>query len=542
MSDPAQFVPPFGTLLRGLGLDTLESDADFLQVDRKFLTFLVQEFARLLPFDPAFYAASYPDIAAALTHGQLASAHEHFVMNGFQEGRQPYRLPFDPAFYLARNPDLQPIHAGQGAAGLRAHYLNSGAKEGRAAHPATEPDALRWAWAMHASQVDQLASRTIEGALVQAFQQPLAEAPPIGFRGGLVLGDSAADRLLRHRRGHRAVDSFPPDTGPIGALSGAYVYGGPAYHHFGHVMAEMVHRILPARAVFDCRRLLFVGATGAPVLGGFETLAPAMQAPLLFLGVEPADVTVVRDNRVIERLHVAQQGSELQCGPLPPYLRLLADYTPARLDALHDGSTSPAKLYVSRSQLREGGLLLGERYLEQLLEAEGWSVLHPQDHTLVAQMQAYHRAESIIFLSGSACHGTELFGARGLGHVALLPRGHTPNHFFESLLRPRSRRFSTLPDATLIGSAVADRATGAVAEQLGVSILNLPAITQALRAFGLADVQQINAACYRAAALADLHAYIEFHRHRDATQPTGQCLVPEPQAAALVARCTALLA
>ena len=75
-------------------------------------------------FDPAFYLAQYPDVAAAGIDPAL-----HYVTGGAAERRMPHPL-FDTGFYLSTNPDVlrsgsNPLH----------HFLLSGAQEGRSPHP-----------------------------------------------------------------------------------------------------------------------------------------------------------------------------------------------------------------------------------------------------------------------------------------------------------------------------------------------------------------------------------------------------------------------
>ena len=542
MPPPTSYVPHIRTLLDGLGLDAIDRTSERTLVDTAFLDFLLEEFARLLPFDPDHYAHTYADVADAHRRGAVGDLHAHFIRDGFREGRLPFAEPFDTEYYLDRNADLAAVLQRHGRPGLQAHYEKDGRQEGRAGHPAIEADARRW-WSAVRRTPYRLTQRSIDGAFVQAFMSPIVADPPLGFRGGLVLGDTPADLRLRHRRGRDVVDTFPRREEPVNALPGAYVYGGPYVDHFGHTMAELIHRVLPARAMFDCKRLLFVGQGLRHEVAGFAALPPVMQAPLLFLGVDPADVTVIHDHRVVERLHVTQQGATLTGGPTAPYLRMLSEYTPARLRALGDEAAArPAtRVYVSRSQIPLGGMLLGERYLEEELAAEGWQIVHPQRLSLLGQMQTYQRAEAIIFAEGSAIHGTELFGAEALGHCVLMPRRLNRTWLFENTLRPRARRFDMLPAAVQLGTLLADEGSGALLENLGVSVLDLPAIADAVRGLGLAALDNLNLESYRAAARADLAAYIALHSAPGAHRMPGTKLVDRPSRAGFDARCRAVL-
>ena len=100
-------------------------------------------------FDPNWYLARYPDVAATGMDPAL-----HFVLRGGAEGRDP-SASFDAKEYLARYPDV----AAHGLSPLL-HYLESGKAEGRAivsvadAEPATTPPAPAFsnpaAWAVPA--------------------------------------------------------------------------------------------------------------------------------------------------------------------------------------------------------------------------------------------------------------------------------------------------------------------------------------------------------------------------------------------------------
>lgn len=63
------------------------------------------------------------------------------------------------------------------------------------------------------------------------------------------------------------------------------------------------------------------------------------------------------------------------------------------------------KLYVSRAGLGPAaGRFACEAQLEQMLQAEGYTVFHPQDHSIPDQVRQYQRASKLIFAEGSALH------------------------------------------------------------------------------------------------------------------------------------------
>lgn len=76
-------------------------------------------------FDARWYASHNPDVRAAVGKSRFS----HYRSHGWAEGRWPHPL-FDPGFYLAVNPDV----AAAGAEPFR-HYLEFGWKEGRDPNP-----------------------------------------------------------------------------------------------------------------------------------------------------------------------------------------------------------------------------------------------------------------------------------------------------------------------------------------------------------------------------------------------------------------------
>lgn len=84
-------------------------------------------------FDEAFYLQTYKDIAAAVSKGAVSSGREHYVQNGFREGRNPFA--FDPVWYSVAYPAAA-WEVGQGEfVDLRHHYVEVGAARGYQALP-----------------------------------------------------------------------------------------------------------------------------------------------------------------------------------------------------------------------------------------------------------------------------------------------------------------------------------------------------------------------------------------------------------------------
>jgi hypothetical protein len=79
---------PWGTVLQMVGgIPAPGSVSDSVTPDG--LKEALRLFIPFIPFDDGWYCKQYPDVAAAVECGLMASAHEHFISYGFFEGRTP---------------------------------------------------------------------------------------------------------------------------------------------------------------------------------------------------------------------------------------------------------------------------------------------------------------------------------------------------------------------------------------------------------------------------------------------------------------------
>ena len=209
---------------------------------------------------------------------------------------------------------------------------------------------------------------------------------------------------------------------------------------------------------------------------------PAYRSAIEFFGIGPDNLRVVNRNSLVSRLNVAEQGSNFGGGPKPGYLDMLAAYSHPRLDELCRGQPVSAKLYVSRSEIRHGGNFLGERYVQKLLAAEGFDIFHPEKWPFPAQMHRYRNAELVIFPEGSACHGTELLGARALDSVYALMRREDHLGSINAVLRPRAGKLEILTGMPSLGTVRVHPSEMRLLPELGVSTFDLERLVEAARA------------------------------------------------------------
>jgi hypothetical protein len=78
-----------------------------------------------------WYLEEYPDIAQAIREGKVESAKQHFIDDGFFEGRRPFPMDVDERWYLQQYPDVaESIRTGVVGSGQQ-HFAEDGYREGR---------------------------------------------------------------------------------------------------------------------------------------------------------------------------------------------------------------------------------------------------------------------------------------------------------------------------------------------------------------------------------------------------------------------------
>ena len=94
--------------------------------------------------DDDWYLREYPDVAAAIARGEIATALDHFCSYGYFEGRRPRVFDVDEPWYRQRYRDVATdIRRGVMASAVE-HYNTLGWQEGRAPCGALIPDVSRW--------------------------------------------------------------------------------------------------------------------------------------------------------------------------------------------------------------------------------------------------------------------------------------------------------------------------------------------------------------------------------------------------------------
>jgi hypothetical protein len=91
-----QYVPPLRVLA---GDSEVEQSETQIKLPLEAFYALLRAAFSGAAFDAAWYTATYPDVAAAISQGIVPDAITHFVRHGYREGRLPRSFDVNPRWY-----------------------------------------------------------------------------------------------------------------------------------------------------------------------------------------------------------------------------------------------------------------------------------------------------------------------------------------------------------------------------------------------------------------------------------------------------------
>ena len=125
-----KYLPPFELIRRSIEISTVRGE---LRVNLSYEDFvkILRTMIAGIEINEAWYLKTYEDIASAIRSGVVRSAKQHFVDDGYFEGRLPFPMPVDERWYLAQNPDVaESIRRGD-VPSAQGHFDQDGYREGR---------------------------------------------------------------------------------------------------------------------------------------------------------------------------------------------------------------------------------------------------------------------------------------------------------------------------------------------------------------------------------------------------------------------------
>jgi hypothetical protein len=104
-----------------------------VRVGMSYETFikLVRTMLIAIEVDEDWYLQTYSDIADAVRLGTIKSARQHFINDGYFEGRLPFQICVDEPWYVGRYPDVSDGLRKGSVASAQMHFDEDGYREGR---------------------------------------------------------------------------------------------------------------------------------------------------------------------------------------------------------------------------------------------------------------------------------------------------------------------------------------------------------------------------------------------------------------------------
>lgn len=125
-----KYLPPFELIRRSIEISTVRGE---LRVNMSYEDFvkILRQMISGIEVDETWYLRTYEDIAAAVKGGAVRSAQQHFVDDGYFEGRRPFPIVVDERWYLTQNPDVADGVRRGDIASAQEHFDQDGYREGR---------------------------------------------------------------------------------------------------------------------------------------------------------------------------------------------------------------------------------------------------------------------------------------------------------------------------------------------------------------------------------------------------------------------------
>tara|TARA_B100000378_G_scaffold40309_2_gene30121 strand:+ start:8 stop:1108 length:1101 start_codon:yes stop_codon:yes gene_type:complete len=265
------------------------------------------------------------------------------------------------------------------------------------------------------------------------------------FQGGFAQDDA---RDLARMPGETSFRDEPMDAGvpAITVVKGRYLFAGPVWNHFGHIMTDSLHRLWPLiHNPNQYDGLIFLSVTNLRVPRDGVVKMPQVALDLLTLMGLPSNLPIhfITEPTSIEILDIPEVGCSTKTGLKEPYRPYLQHYQSAiRRKIGNLANKVPRKIFYSRSHTLNDGGVIGIQYFEDRLRQQGYVSVVPEEMSLKMQFAFAMEAESIVFEEGSALHITDILN--DVGARAFMLRRRSKATDFERALRPRVASFYNL--------------------------------------------------------------------------------------------------
>lgn len=125
-----KYLPPFDLIRRLVEISTVRGELR-VNVSYDDLINILRLLIAGIVVNEEWYLEEYPDIGQAVKDGLVKSARQHFIDDGYFEGRLPFPMNVDETWYLEQNPDVaESVRTGVVSSGQQ-HFSEDGYREGR---------------------------------------------------------------------------------------------------------------------------------------------------------------------------------------------------------------------------------------------------------------------------------------------------------------------------------------------------------------------------------------------------------------------------
>lgn len=256
----------------------------------------------------------------------------------------------------------------------------------------------------------------LKGALVA----PMAAGS--GMACGVFRSDGSFCETSRTMLSAPRLSARPERPAATGRLAGKHLFAGIWRHHFGHFLMECACRLWPLGRDTTYAGLIVIAKAGRDINSVAKSRLGAF-VDLLSVGLP---VTVVTQPVEVEELVVPTQGMGHRhwSAGTEVFRQFMRDQIRKNVRP-----AGPDRLYVSRGKLkRPSQLVHNERRIERLMRRAGYSVFHPQNHSIEKQCARYLAARKIVGADGSAFHLVPMALQAGTT-VGLIKRRNRPEVF-----------------------------------------------------------------------------------------------------------------
>ncbi len=232
------------------------------------------------------------------------------------------------------------------------------------------------------------------------------------FEGGLI--DSTTMQLvqeavlIRHNKLAQVMPEWNYDSivlNKLPKIEGLFLYCGILFNNFGHFLLESIGRLWAYNQFRQSDPYIFFYAPWG--LPDYKKKDSYVHQVLKCLNIPLNRLVFFTDIVQLQKVIVPQQkyGFGKCRTPDNIFMNFITAFKIPK--PLIKAKRTVDKIYVSRSQLPfNTGRPLCENKFEEYLQANGYVVMYPENHTLYEQLEIYKNAKQIIFCDGGAIYAT----------------------------------------------------------------------------------------------------------------------------------------